>query len=187
MYFQQIDFLPTYSNLYDDMLSIFESHNISWPEKNKGPNKCLQICLNHVNPDSDDIFFGSGSDYNYLKSKEDMKVDLADDRNFIYMCRQFNNTVFEEIHNNLKMHYQIGRMRLIKLNPHLCLGWHKDAQDRLHYPIKTKEGVFMVIEDEPKHLQQNKWYLAKTTMNHAALNASNEDRIHLLVTVWGVK
>jgi hypothetical protein len=45
----------------------------------------------------------------------------------------------------------------------------------------------MVIEDEVKHLEQNKWYFTNTTKEHTAFNASKENRIHLVANILGLQ
>jgi hypothetical protein len=41
----------------------------------------------------------------------------------------------------------------------------------------------MIIEDEVKHLPANTWWLTNTLVKHTALNASMEDRIHLVASL----
>ena len=41
----------------------------------------------------------------------------------------------------------------------------------------------MIIEDEVKHLQKNKWYHTDTRYEHTAMNASKETRMHLVACV----
>jgi hypothetical protein len=45
----------------------------------------------------------------------------------------------------------------------------------------------MVIEDEVKHLDQDKWWMADTIKLHTAFNASKESRIHLVAVIRGVR
>ena len=67
--------------------------------------------------------------------------------------------------------------------PKTCLSWHVDRTTRLHYPIKTQTGCFMVIEDELFHLVENEWCMTNTIARHTAFNASLESRIHLVATI----
>jgi hypothetical protein len=71
----------------------------------------------------------------------------------------------------------------MKSLPKTCLSWHVDDTKRIHYPIKTQEGCFMIIEEEIKHLPQHTWWLTNTLVKHTAMNASLEDRVHLVVTL----
>jgi hypothetical protein len=45
----------------------------------------------------------------------------------------------------------------------------------------------MVIENESKFLEPNKWYFTNTVLPHTAFNGSTEERLHLVVTVLGNK
>jgi hypothetical protein len=45
----------------------------------------------------------------------------------------------------------------------------------------------MVIENEAKHLEQNKWYYTNTVVPHTAFNGSRDERLHLVVTVLKIK
>ena len=67
--------------------------------------------------------------------------------------------------------------------PKTCLTWHTDNTTRIHYPMKTQDGCFMIIEDEVKHLEKNKWYHTDTRYEHTAMNASRETRMHLVACV----
>ena len=95
--------------------------------------------------------------------------------------------MFENVYHELEKVYDIGRVRIMKSKSKTCLTWHKDDTPRVHYPIKTQRGCFMVIEDEIMHLEQNKWYWTDTIVKHTAFNSSLEDRIHLVVTILGEK
>ena len=56
-------------------------------------------------------------------------------------------------------------------------------QPEFHYPVKTQDGCFMVIENEIKYLELNNWYWTNTVLLHTAFNASKEDRIHLVAVI----
>ena len=75
----------------------------------------------------------------------------------------------------------------MKSKPKTCLSWHKDDHLRLHFPIQTQEGCFMIIEDKSYFLNKNQWYLTNTLKSHTAINASKKDRIHLVATIIGEK
>lgn len=71
----------------------------------------------------------------------------------------------------------------MKMGLRHCMSWHTDSSPRLHFPIKTQSSCFMIIEDEVKHITQSEWWMADTTKHHTALNASNEERIHLVAAI----
>lgn len=102
---------------------------------------------------------------------------------FDTIATPFKGTVFEEIYRHIRLRHKIGRVRLMKMKPNTCLSWHTDGQIRLHYPIETYDGCFMVIGDEVKHLPKNEWWLTNTHLPHTAFNGSRKERTHLVVNV----
>lgn len=186
-HFKSID-LPKFKNVEEELNNLLNSGKISWPEKTK------QICLNTVPGYEDDIRLGVGSLYfdweNTSKSVNSLdsvavKKDRFEEEDFTVLCSQFKGTVFEEMYNTVKSKYKIGRVRLMMNMPKSSMSWHTDWNIRLHYPIKTQEGCFMVIDDEVKHLEANQWTLTNTILKHTAFNASLEYRIHFVVSVFG--
>ena len=162
---------------------------LSWGDLN-------QICINSIAGKEDNYLYGSGSlFYDWASGKK--VVDKHGNRklvngprreplkesDFTVICNIFKDTIFEEAYNIITRNYNVGRVRLMKSPPKTCLSWHVDDTKRIHYPIKTQEGCFMLIEDEVKHLPQYTWWLTNTLVKHTALNASLEDRIHLVATL----
>ena len=43
----------------------------------------------------------------------------------------------------------------------------------------------MVINNEAKHLKKNSWYITDTTVDHTAINASKENRMHMVACILG--
>jgi len=95
----------------------------------------------------------------------------------------FKGTIFETIHSELSAKHNIGRFRVMTARAGGCLTWHHDTQQRLHYPIETQKGCFMVVGNEMRHLKQGKCYMVDTTIHHTAVNASRKHRIHLVANV----
>jgi len=186
-YFTEID-LPVYADLHTELNKLIEAKTIAWHFR--------QICINTTVNEPDNYVLGCGSlIYDWENLKEEFtttgelklvvpkKENIIKDSDFTILCSQFKNTIFEEVYNTVKEKFNIGRFRLMMINPKTCLSWHTDSSPRLHYPIKTQEGCMMIIEDEVFHLNQNTWYMADTTFKHTALNASKEARIHLVVEI----
>ena len=181
--FKQIENYPIY-NLYSVLNDMIDKNILSWKNGN-------QICLNTTPDNPDDPLFGVGS--LDLDWKNIYKVDgktivppravpLREDE-FTDLCSQFKGTVFEEIYNFLQTKYIVGRVRLMRSTFGSCMSWHYDYSPRLHYPIKTQEGCFMVIDDEIKHMPENTWWWTDTTKYHTAFNSSKDTRIHLVVCI----
>lgn len=188
--FIELNDLPEF-DLRTDFNFLLQNKKISWPESN-------QICLNTIVSEPTNYLKGTNSliyDWDNAKDTIDeygnkkLVVPLhktpLQEEDFTVLCKQFENTVFETVYNLLSQRYKLGRVRLMKSTPKSCLTWHTDSSPRIHYPIKTQEGCFMVIENEVKHLEANKWYWTDTIKPHTAFNASKEDRIHLVAVILG--
>lgn len=179
--------LPLYTGVLAELLKLLESKTIFWTDN--------QICINTVTSQPDNFALGTGSLakswHDAVKSETNgvvkafipkRKTDLIDE-NFTILCNQFKNTVFESIYSELNKNYTLGRVRIMKSEPKTCLSWHHDSSPRLHYPIKTAPGAFMVIENEVKHLPERTWWWTDTRKNHTAFNGSNGSRIHLVAVI----
>lgn len=175
--------LPIYNDLETELLQLADL-------------TANQYCITCPKGHEDNVFYGTGSlKYDWSKStiKKDGSVDvpLRDtviaESDFTEVCDLFKNTSFEEIYKALSNRYIVGRLRIMIMEPSMCLTWHQDTEERIHYPIKTQEGCFMVIEDEIRHLEQNKWYYTKTLKKHTAFNGSKDRRIHLVANILGLR
>lgn len=188
MNFEQIHNLPTL-DLQKELFHMISNGILNWGDDN-------QICINTTPGNENNYHLGSGSLTHNWENKtiitdengnKKQIVPLYDnpysESDFTVLCKQFKNTQFEVLYNILKDKYNIGRIRLMKMKVKYSMSWHNDSSPRLHYPIKTQTGCFMLIEDEVKHLPQNTWWLTDTTKMHTAFNASREERIHLVVTL----
>lgn len=175
----------THYDLQLELDKLINDNKIFWPPKND------QICINSTKDDPDNFFFGRGSliydwDKSFYENGEitiPKRKTILQEKNFTELCSAFRNTHFENVFYELNTHFKIGRIRLMKSMPKTCLSWHVDNSPRLHYPIKTQEGCFMVIENEVKHLEKNTWYWTNTILPHTAFNSSKEDRIHLVAVI----
>lgn len=185
-HFKEVLGLPTFQGLLDHLT----------PMMIECLNTYGQIGLNSIKGFESDYTMANGSlikDWNNIRittnevvTKYEIpnKTERLHERDFTVLCNIFKDTVFEEIYNILNEKYVLGRVRLFKSEPKTCLTWHIDeGLPRLHYPIKTQEGCFMVIDDEVKHLSQDKWWIADTSLPHTAFNASRESRIHLVAVI----
>lgn len=176
-------------DLYSQLNQLLKDEIISWDAD-------LQICLNCTQEGSYNYKEGTGSlrldwsnQYTVLDENGNEKIVVPErdtpksEIDFKHLCEVFKDTLFESVYNALRKKYTIGRVRLMKSRPKSCLSWHIDYYKRIHFPIKTQEGCFMVIEDEVCFLEESKWWDTNTTVYHTAVNASKEDRIHLVVTI----
>lgn len=188
-YFVQLHDLPVL-DLKSEFERLIDTNKIVWPD-NYG-----QICINTVSTDPDNFQAGVGSLYynwdtygqpdenGVIQTKPSVRDVPLKEEDFNTMCTVFKGTLFEEIYTELSKKYTLGRVRLMKSMPKTCLSWHCDNSTRLHFPIKTQEGCFMVIEDEVTHMPANTWWWTNTLVPHTAFNASLEERIHLVAVVF---
>lgn len=187
--FKQLDY-ETY-NSYEEFKKLINTNQISFQMHN-------QICINTTPEFPNDMSVGCGSLYYDWSKKENISdgngnfkitAPLRDvplrEEDFTILNEQFKNTVFEEFYNFLNKRYVLGRVRIMMNKPNSCLSWHTDTSPRAHLPIKTQEGCFMVIENEVKHLSQDKLWFTDTTKKHTAFNGSKEERIHLVAVLLG--
>ena len=73
------------------------------------------------------------------------------------------------------------RSRVMRLKSKTCYSYHQDPTKRIHIPLVTNPNCFMVIDDEVhRHPADGNHYLVDTTKIHTAVNASWEDRIHII-------
>lgn len=190
-HFKEIKTLNHY-NLIEPYTSMINNNHISW---SRGEN---QICINSV-PGHDDIHYGVGSlvynwDASYTVNNNGVtevvvpeREEKINENDFTEICSVFKGTIFEDVYNELESQYHVGRVRLMKSLPKTCLSWHSDSSMRLHYPVSTQDGCFMLVEDEVKHLGQEQWWMVDTRANHTAMNASKKERIHLVAVILGEK
>lgn len=183
--FIELNNLPVY-DLYTEFLKLLNQKKIWWHSTNED-----QICINATINDPGNCLTGRGSlfydwDNSYMEGNKwviperEKKLKETD---FTVLCEGFKESMFEDVYNYLIKRYTLGRIRIMKSKPKTCLTWHVDDTPRIHYPMKTQNGCFMVIGNESKHLENNKWYLTNTLLPHTAFNGSIEDRIHLVAVV----
>jgi len=190
MRFEKLNTLPIY-DLWAEFNKLLDDKKIWWHQNNND-----QICINTVPGYEDDIHLGRGSlhydwDNNYKDESGKIIVPERQEKfkesDFSVLCNQFKGTVFEDVYTMLRKNYVIGRVRIMNLKPKTCLSWHIDGHPRIHYPMKTQQGCFMLIGKESQFLEANNWYLTNTTKYHTALNASTEERYHLVGTIIEIK
>lgn len=186
MNFQVLNNLPIH-DLMQELNTLLNANKVSWY-----PGCDDQICLNTIEGKESDVLFGRGSlyydwDKKYTDANKKIVVPLREtpllESDFKILCNQFTGTLFEDVYNSLTSNYKVGRVRIMNLKPRTCLTWHVDDTARIHFPMKTQDGCFMVIDNEIKFLEQNKWWYANTLKPHTVFNGSNENRYHLVAAI----
>lgn len=158
----QIDIAP----LLDEYAKL--EPNIQWTEFPTGRQAGLQHRLNE-DPWTDAV--------GVWRAKKDTSTRWVDEN---YLNPFFKDTLFEELirEHNLK------RTRLLWLKPQSCYTMHQDPTPRVHIPLITNSACLFLFEDcVPTYMAPGCVYLADTTKMHAAVNCSNEWRLHLVGAV----
>ena len=84
--------------------------------------------------------------------------------------------------NSIIDEHNLCRTRIMKTKPKSCYLWHKDPRKRLHIPVVTNEHCFLLLEKDGRmHLPATgEAYVVDTTQHHTQVNASREERIHIV-------
>lgn len=76
---------------------------------------------------------------------------------------------------------EYGRVRMLLLAPRTNYSFHYDPDAwRVHIPLITNDSSFMIVAGKLWHLPVGNAYLVKVQDHHCAMNAGNEDRIHIV-------
>lgn len=140
-------------------------------------NEHNQICLQNTS-ENWDVYQGTGDSRLSHSPMYGYK-----EKDFTYFNPVFNGTVFEEIWNTFP--YKMGRMRLMKVPAKKCYWMHNDpGMVRYHFAIITNEDCFILYRNHNHiHIPANGvCYEMNTEEHHTAVNASREDRIHLVIS-----
>jgi hypothetical protein len=188
-YFKPLE-LPKFCTAMQELDRLIECKAIEW-------DKQSQLCITTTENEPNNYMLGTASLYldwsNSTttvndKGMSEIVVPRRDvplrERDFTKVCTQFQNTLFEDMYNALRTQFNVGRVRLMKSTPKSCLTWHTDDTHRIHYPLSTQTGCFMIFEDELMHIPQDEWWLTLTRATyHTAMNSSTKSRIHLVASV----
>lgn len=105
---------------------------------------------------------------------------------FTTLNPEIANGVLGKIYKDFARDYRLSRYRLAALKPKSCYSWHYDEEVRIHVPVFTTPGSFLITEDGvATQLPANgSVYLFDARSYHTALNADRvETRYHLLINI----
>jgi len=126
--------------------------------------KARQVALQGVEGNNDP-FYGIGS-VTGISHREDE-----------FVVPNFNIDYTNSVLKKLGMY----RSRLMTMPETSCYSYHKDPTKRIHIPLITNDKCFMVIDDiVHRYPADGNYYIADTTKMHTAVNASWEDRVHIV-------
>ena len=143
------------------------------------------ICLNQIPGDSNSVKGNNARGIYWTKpdhtGKETPRDKLINEKAYTEFVKDFENTYFKEVYNELSKKFKLGRVRILLKQPRSTLSWHRDPEPRLHIPIITNPGCIMVIENVAKHLPANgSVYITNNLKYHNAFNGGEENRVHLV-------
>ncbi len=100
-----------------------------------------------------------------------------------YPESEFNVLVYPELEytNSIITDLNMCRTRVMRMSKKSCYSYHYDKTKRIHIPLVTNKNCFMVIEDEVfRYPADGNYYIVDTTKMHTFVNASFEERIHIV-------
>ena len=150
------------------------------------------IPLNQIPNDPDSIkghkargVYWTKPDSSGKEFSRDVTIEESEYSEFI---NDFKNTYFEEVYDELKKRYKLGRVRLLLKEPRSTLSWHRDPEPRLHIPIYTNPGCLMVIDKVAHHMPADgSVWVTNNIKYHNAFNGGEENRVHLVACVLDYK
>ena len=150
------------------------------------------IPLNQIPNNSDSIKGHKARGVYWTKpdssGKEVSRDVTIDESKYSEFINDFKNTYFEEVYEELKKKYKLGRVRLLLKEPRSTLSWHRDPEPRLHVPIYTNPGCLMVIDKVAHHMPADgSVWVTNNIKYHNAFNGGEENRVHLVACVLDYK
>lgn len=141
-----------------------------------------QLAITHSVDAQDKWFDGIGSLYDYEKQQFTRKTD-----DYVVVNEFFKGSYLETVIDEVKAlaaeaGVKIGRIRLMLLEPKTCYTLHTDLEEyRFHIPLISNMNCFFVIGETIERMTtKGRVYTLRTKVLHTAVNASNENRLHLV-------
>jgi len=142
---------------------------------------CISV-TKHIEGDNSDprgIFWMRDGNYDEVQVEKHV-----DESKYTLFENKLKDTYFHTIYQELSLHFDLGRVRILKLGSRKSLSFHRDPEPRIHIPIITNPGSIMIVEDFAGHMKADgDAYFMNTTKYHTALNGGNEDRVHMVATI----
>ena len=120
-------------------------------------------------------------------SKPEIRDVILKEEDFSEVCDYLKGTYTEEVINLLSSEYGIVRGRYMMMNWKSCLTYHHDDTPRIHLPLITNDGCFMIIDGKTEKLHESVTYHVDTTKDHTALNAGKHLRFHMVFCLPSTK
>jgi hypothetical protein len=137
-------------------------------------------------------FDACGSLYDKIRS-----VKVSEEFDFTEWNLDQNSYIRQQIETLERNHnLTCGRVRIMRLLPHVGLSVHRDDEVRYHLVLKTNPKAYIahnVVDNNPErsvlpttsvcyHIPMDGyWYMVDTRQIHWVYNGGEEERIHLVV------
>ncbi len=138
-------------------------------------------------------FDGAGSSFSFDKQRTPIRdndgniVRRFEEEEFRFLNRELEGTELSRVYSELGKDYKISRYRIAILNPKTCYGWHIDEEIRIHVPVFTAPGCFLITEDGvATHLpaKGSAYLFHSNNGHHTAMNSDYAiQRMHLLINI----
>jgi len=117
-----------------------------------------------------------------VKGIDDPFYGIGKSKNLNHQEQEFTELLFDlKYTNKIIQENGMYRTRVMRMKPKTCYTYHRDHTKRMHIPLVTNEKCMFIIDDIVYRYPANgKSYLIDTTLRHTAINASFEDRIHIV-------
>ena len=122
--------------------------------------------------------FGEKPEYSGYSSQLLASIGLTDDKVI--------NPVFPKCTyiNDLMSSLNMFRTRVMVMRTQSCLPRHCDNHPRIHIPVWSYQGCFMVVKNKTHYLNPCQAYFVNTTNMHTAMNCNiTQNRVHIIVSV----
>jgi len=169
-------------NIHFDIDAIRKAYQIAVEDIGFNGKLVNCISLTHCDKSKSDprgVFWTMNEDY------EEVQVErYVNEEAYKVFEPLLMNTYFKNVYDLLSQHFNLGRVRILKLNSRSSLSYHRDPEARLHVPIVTNPGALMIVDKEAYHMKSDGSVYYMNTLNyHTAINGGNQPRIHLVATV----
>jgi len=129
-----------------------------------------------------------GKDKRYEACGSFSSKSFPTENDFTEFNEDLKDTYFYEVYKTLSTMYNLGRVRLLQIQPKRCLSWHIDQQERIHVPIISNSGNILAILNKCYFLPADgSSYIVNLILTHSAFNGGFEPRYNFLCSITGYK
>ena len=121
-----------------------------------------------------------------VKDNKDPFMGIGKVLELKYKEKEFIYPIFDMPYiNSIIKEHNLYRVRIMKLKSKRCYTYHYDLSKRFHIPLITNDKCFFIVDKKVIQFPADgNYYILDTTKMHTAINASKEDRIHLVGNLY---